>query len=546
MIEPRAHFQFLRHDSVDPREEEENEATTDHHNSESAWETEGIHPDLEYEEMSQNSTTMPLNDELLRQVMTYSSKHDSRTNVKLLFSFFCLIVCGAGNAVLAKLQTLPMYNYPNVLNLYANFLYIPICFAYILPVQHYGTSITPEQRALPKLPFFIMGALDGLAATMQTFAAVYVPGSLLVLLPQACIPVSIMLSKSLTGERFTWIQYLGAMVVLLGVIIVLEPVVTLRHSPEYYCEAIDPVQDCTICQLETDDIACLSHTLSERSQNNLNNNNLLNGTTSPFWLLEKDASSTAAQHDDATQLLCQWLPLTQASREREFLVAVWSLVLLFSTIPMTLSILYKKRALDDSIQLDPIYLNGWVSIFRFAFALVAAVPAAYLASPSVLSSDLLSNLQDGVQCFLGQATVDTGCHPDARCESLQAALYMNLSLVCYVLYSVCILFVLKYGSSAVLFLALTAIVPLGQLAFALPWLPEPSHMHASDWGSLITIVIGLAMYRFSERRSLNVVDDDEISNDDQNTGSPPLAPSRSWHDDVLEQLRQPLLLAGDV
>ena len=164
-------------------------------------------------------------------------------------------------------------------------------------MQHYGTSITPEQRALPTLPFVIMGALDGLAATMQTFAAVYVPGSLLVLLPQACIPVSIMLSKSLTGERFTWIQYLGAMVVLLGVIIVLEPVVTLRHSPDYYCEAIDPVQDCTVCQLETDNMACLSHTLSERSPNNLNSN-LLNGSITPFWLLEKDASSTAVQHDD--------------------------------------------------------------------------------------------------------------------------------------------------------------------------------------------------------------------------------------------------------
>lgn len=385
---------------------------------------------------------------------------------------------------------------------------------------------------------------------MQTFAAVYVPGSLLVLLPQACIPVSIMLSKSLTGERFTWIQYLGAMVVLLGVIIVLEPVVTLRHSPDYYCEAIDPVQDCTVCQLETDNMACLSHTLSERSPNNLNSN-LLNGSITPFWLLEKDASSTAVQHDDdATRLLCQWLPFDQASREREFLVAVWSLVLLFSTIPMTLSILYKKRALDDSIQLDPIYLNGWVSIFRFTFSLIVAVPAAYLASPSVLPRDLLSNLHDGWHCFLGQATVDTGCHPDTRCESLQAALYMNLSLVCYVLYSVFILFVLKYGSSALLFLALTAIVPVGQLAFALPWLPEPSHMHASDWWSLIIIVIGLAMYRFSERRSLNVVEDDEISNEDQNTESAPLlltaSRSWSWHEDVLEQLRQPLLLTGDV
>jgi CRT-like, chloroquine-resistance transporter-like len=56
-----------------------------------------------------------------------------------------------------------MYNYPNFLNLFATFVYIPLSFAYILPMVRYGSAITLEQRRVPKRVFAVMGALDGVA-----------------------------------------------------------------------------------------------------------------------------------------------------------------------------------------------------------------------------------------------------------------------------------------------------------------------------------------------------------------------------------------------
>ena len=73
-------------------------------------------------------------------------------------------------------QAIPMYNYPNFLNLFVNLLFIPICFAYIIPVAKYGwfqNAITQEQLDMPKKPFIVMGALDCLATSMQVFASVY-------------------------------------------------------------------------------------------------------------------------------------------------------------------------------------------------------------------------------------------------------------------------------------------------------------------------------------------------------------------------------------
>jgi hypothetical protein len=59
-------------------------------------------------------------------------------DARLLLSFVGLILFGSANAVLLKLQAVPMYNYPNFLNLFCNIMYIPICFAYIIPATRNG------------------------------------------------------------------------------------------------------------------------------------------------------------------------------------------------------------------------------------------------------------------------------------------------------------------------------------------------------------------------------------------------------------------------
>jgi drug/metabolite transporter (DMT)-like permease len=422
------------------------------------------------------------------------------------------------------------YNYPNFLNLFGNFMYIPICFAYILPVSRFGwfnNAITPEQLALPKRPFAIMGALDCLAMSMQIFASIYLPGSLLVLLPQAAIPMSMVFSRYLLHEKYGVRQYLGAIVVLAGILIVLEPVITLRHSPDYYCEAINIHNDCTICQVEATQGACLSHKNEDPG--------------AFLW-----AGNSSSLYDDDSinrEGLCQWLPFDEASKDTEFLIFVWSLVMIASCVPMTLSTVYKQIALGDGTDLDPVYLNGWIAVFQFCFSLVLAFPAGMSSSPSVQPLDLPKNVWDGIRCYMGHGTVETGCHPDSMC-SFHAALFVNVCLICNLFYSFFMMFVLKYGSSDLLFLALTVMVPIGNIAFALPFMPESQPMHASDLVALAVIMSGLVLYRFSggkleEPHHADAAGDNTVPGAGDNH-------DKTWRHIIDDLLHEPLIMTGDV
>ena len=54
---------------------------------------------------------------------------------------------------------------------------------------------------------------------------------------------------------------------------------------------------------------------------------------------------------------------------------IWSLLLVLSCIPMCLSSVYKEKALGE-VDIDVIYLNGWVSVFQFIFSIPLCFPSA--------------------------------------------------------------------------------------------------------------------------------------------------------------------------
>jgi hypothetical protein len=63
---------------------------------------------------------------------------------------------------------------------------------------------------LAKKPFLVMGFLDAISAAMQVLATIYLPGTLLVLLPQAAIPLSMLASRlSIWGCRGCLCWYFG-------------------------------------------------------------------------------------------------------------------------------------------------------------------------------------------------------------------------------------------------------------------------------------------------------------------------------------------------
>lgn len=383
------------------------------------------------------------------------SPDDSRA---LVISFVLMVVIGLGNKIFQKLQTIPMHNYANSLNLMTTFFYIPASFAYILPMVKWGKQITPQQRAVPMSVFAVMGLLDSLAGIMQVFAATYLDGTLLILLQQSAIPISMGISKAMLSEKYQPLQYLGALIVTGGIAVVLVP--RLGHHGG------------------NDDSSGSGETLS------------FSGTDGSGWL-NSTAPPAACSDDDGG---------SQAAGK----VLLWSVVMILSCVPMTLSSVYKQKALGET-DLDPVFLNGWIAFWQFLFSIPIAIPAAMVSEPAVEPHMLLTNLFDGLACYTGHNSItpsfresdrDFKCFADDSCGD--APVFVTLYLVFNIGYNILIILILKFGSANILWLAMTIMVPLGSMAFALPFVPEHKPPKITDVLGLVVILGGLVLYRFGQ------------------------------------------------
>ena len=138
---------------------------------------------------------------------TPPTKDDGNT---LLIAFFLMLFFQLGNRIFNRLSTFPMHNYPVFTNMMSCAIYIPICFAYIIPIVTYTNNISKEQQDIPKYKFAVMGAYDSLAGIMQTFATNYISSSsTIVLVQQSAIPISMAISKVALKAEYSFYQYLG-------------------------------------------------------------------------------------------------------------------------------------------------------------------------------------------------------------------------------------------------------------------------------------------------------------------------------------------------
>lgn len=333
---------------------------------------------------------------------------EGKDNRQLAIFFGLMVFIGLGNKIMQKLMTIPMHNYPNFLNLLTTAMYVPVCFAYIIPMAKKGV-IPQEQLDLPQKPFLVMGGLDAMAGIMQVFAATYLPGPLIILLSQSAIPISMVISRYLINARYNKYQYAGAIVVAGGITIVLAP-------------------------------------------------SIAGGSV------------------------------------------LWASVMMLSCVPMTLSSVYKEISLGET-ELDPMFLNGMISAYQLFFSLFLCVPAGYAGDPSVHAGQLPQNIVDGGKCLFGMDTIDClADEDDGECYEDNCYLRAPVFVFCYLvfnqLYNLLIILILKYGSANVLWLAMTVMVPLGNVAFTLPFVPENAPLRVTDIIGLVVIVSGLGIYRF--------------------------------------------------
>ena len=137
-------------------------------------------------------------------------------------------------------------------------------------------------------------------------------------------------------------------------------------------------------------------------------------------------------------------------------------------------------------------------MFQFLFSIPLAIPAALAGSPSLYPSELPGNLWDGLRCYVGISSAkadgdDDEAHAD-DCNP-QAPLFVNIYLIFNVGYNILIIMILKFGNANILWLAMTVMVPLGNLAFALPFMPQSTDVTPYDMAGLVVIMAGLVGYK---------------------------------------------------
>lgn len=167
---------------------------------------------------------------------------------------------------------------------------------------------------------------------------------------------------------------------------------------------------------------------------------------------------------------------------------IWSAVLVLSCVPMCLSSVYKEKALGD-VEIDPIYLNYWVAVYQFLISFPLLVPMGFASQPPIAVQDLPTNLWYGMRCFAG-----INSQPSDNCHL--GPIFSTLYIVFNLGYNVLIIMLLKYGSSNILWLCLTLQVPVANLVFAIPGMPNGGPVSWADGLGLVIIMAGLVTYRF--------------------------------------------------
>ncbi|CAE7820008.1 crtp1 [Symbiodinium sp. CCMP2592] len=132
---------------------------------------------------------------------------------RLILYTVCLLVASVGNTVFFKRMTSAMPNYGWYLTQLSTLIYVPF-FATLA-----GTGITQQVDFELVRKFALMGVFDGLSGTFMVLGGVHTSGTLQVLLGQAVIPVTMMLSVMLLRKQYHMLQYLGATTIVMGIVL---------------------------------------------------------------------------------------------------------------------------------------------------------------------------------------------------------------------------------------------------------------------------------------------------------------------------------------
>eukprot|EP01042_Synura_sphagnicola_P002702 gene2702-3280_t len=171
----------------------------------------------------------------------------------------------------------------------------------------------------------------------------------------------------------------------------------------------------------------------------------------------------------------------------------WIIVLISSCIPMCMSSVYKEKALGE-IDIDVVFLNGWVAVFQSIIAVPLCFPSASIIN--LPYDQILPNMYGGMLCWAGINTIHEATDIYKVDNCAYGPYFVSGFLFFNVVYNLLIIIVLKYGSANILWMASTVIVPLSNVAFSLDFMPGHRPLRTWDLIGLGVIMSGLVLYRF--------------------------------------------------
>ena len=175
---------------------------------------------------------------------------------------------------------------------------------------------------------------------------------------------------------------------------------------------------------------------------------------------------------------------------------------------MALSSVYKEKALGEH-DVDVIYLNGWIAVFQTVMSLPMAIPTAM--ATALPFEDIPQNIYDGFKCYVGINTVLDESSPHLVLDQCGTAPYFVSAFIAFnLVYNVLIIVILKRGSSSLLYLSSTVLVPVNDGMFSLKFIPGHKPLHLADVLGLVVIMLGLLLYRCGALIFENLVNQEPI------------------------------------
>eukprot|EP00211_Chloroparvula_japonica_P002652 CAMPEP_0119127852 /NCGR_PEP_ID=MMETSP1310-20130426/6237_1 /TAXON_ID=464262 /ORGANISM="Genus nov. species nov., Strain RCC2339" /LENGTH=508 /DNA_ID=CAMNT_0007118135 /DNA_START=538 /DNA_END=2064 /DNA_ORIENTATION=- len=114
--------------------------------------------------------------------------------------------------------------YPYFILLSVSFMFVPIYFTGMFFVYMTTGGFVPETTTLWfKRHFVIIGFCNAMNGVLLIFAVPYTPGTIQAIFTQAIIPFVMIISVVTLKTRYTIFQYVGAVVIVVGVLVTLVP-----------------------------------------------------------------------------------------------------------------------------------------------------------------------------------------------------------------------------------------------------------------------------------------------------------------------------------